>query len=80
MNGYYTGLNGMLYISREDFENPQFQKDAKTVYLIHDINQFAIALGNLRIPFFNILTQAEYDALESPDENTLYIIRKDESV
>lgn len=77
MNGYDTGLNGILRISKEDYE--EISKDSRTLYCIHDTENFSVALGNLRIPFFRTLTQEEYDELETPDANTLYLIRREQT-
>ena len=49
-----------------------------------DDMRFNISLGNVQPDYvrsntarhIEILTQAEYDALETPDENTLYVIVK----
>ena len=74
MIGYNTRLNGLQLVSRRIFDT--MTKDSGTLYIIQDTDKISIALGNLRLPFFSILTQAEYDSIETPDENTLYLIRE----
>ncbi len=74
MNGYDTGLNGLRLISRQQFENAEFVKDIRTLYIVNDSDRIFLYLGEKPLPFFLPVTQAEYDALEHPDERTLYII------
>ncbi len=74
MNGYDTGLNGILLVSREQFENSEFVKNIRTLYIVNDTDRIFLYLGEKPLPFFLPVTQEEYDALETPDENTLYVI------
>jgi len=77
MIGYNTGLNGLLLVSRSRFDT--MTKDSNTLYIVQDTDKISLALGNLLIPFFSILTQAEYDAIENPDPLTIYIIRREQN-
>jgi len=77
LNGYDTGLNGLLLITKERFEDEEFTPDSGTLYIVRDTNRIFLYLGSRPLPFFLPMTQAEYDALESPDADTLYVISEE---
>lgn len=74
MTGFNTGLEGILYISRENFDNTE--KISGMLYIVQETNGFSLYLGNMKLlaECFIRLTQADYAKLENPDENTLYVI------
>ncbi|MBR0484931.1 MAG: hypothetical protein IJJ69_09175 [Oscillospiraceae bacterium] len=47
MNGYDTGLNGLLLITKGRFEDADFTPDSGTFYIVRDTNRIFLYLGNL---------------------------------
>jgi len=77
MTGFYSGLEGILFIKKEDFDN--IQKISGRLYIVDETNGFSLYLGEK--PLFadeylrgKVMTQAEYDTI-TPDESITYIIK-----
>lgn len=83
MAGYNTHLNGVLYLTRADYD-ALTNKIAGTLYVVQEASGFSLYLGadayagggvtGYGVTAIRTLTQAEYDALDPPDSGTLYII------
>lgn len=76
MDIYNTGLTGIVKISDSDFAALTV-KDSATVYYVVGSDFVTVYLGAIPVdgglPLVE-LTQAQYDAMQTHDSNTLYAI------